>query len=250
MTMRVLVLAEADPAGVMCGWREALRAANSGYALTVAVRQAFGPGARRADWVGTDVLVQTMPNGTRESYLCPRGTEDERSAELKRLVALADMVLLCPGIGVWAEKEAPWAMRPAMDGAAPVPLGDRPVGYVFHGSRFAWANRESYREVYKGCVVGATTLDYVLEMGAEYVPPAMFDVYGVCEERRAADDGVRLFVDGKLIFDEWRDQPPATFVRDVALPAGAHRIVFEFYDNSGGATAKLNWQMLVRNRER
>ena len=65
-----------------------------------------------------------------------------------------------------------------------------------------------------------------------------------------ADDGVRLFVDGKLIFDEWRDQPPATFVRDVALPAGAHRIVFEFYDNSGGATAKLNWQMLVRNRER
>ncbi|MGH9837291.1 MAG: PA14 domain-containing protein [Blastocatellia bacterium] len=58
-----------------------------------------------------------------------------------------------------------------------------------------------------------------------------------------ADDGIRLFVNGRRLIDEWRNQPPATFTAEVMLPAGSHRIVVEYYDHTGGATAKVNWEM-------
>jgi hypothetical protein len=58
-----------------------------------------------------------------------------------------------------------------------------------------------------------------------------------------ADDGVRLFIDGRRVLDEWRHQAPATFTADVMLPAGTHRIVVEYYDRTGGATANVKWEM-------
>ena len=73
---------------------------------------------------------------------------------------------------------------------------------------------------------------------------------GVYRFTATADDGVRLFIDGKRVLDEWRDQPPTSFTRELFLPEGSHRIVMEFYDRAGGATAKLDWVKLVRNRER
>ncbi|MGE0884812.1 MAG: PA14 domain-containing protein [Blastocatellales bacterium] len=63
------------------------------------------------------------------------------------------------------------------------------------------------------------------------------------------DDGVRLFINGKKLIDEWRDQSPTTFAREVILPAGSHRITFEYYDRAGGATAKLSWQKTAQRRE-
>ena len=73
---------------------------------------------------------------------------------------------------------------------------------------------------------------------------------GVYRFTATADDGVRLMVDGKRVIDEWRDQPPTNFTVEVFLPEGSHRVVLEFYDRSGGATAKLDWLKLLRNRER
>ncbi|MEP7340825.1 MAG: PA14 domain-containing protein [Acidobacteriota bacterium] len=64
---------------------------------------------------------------------------------------------------------------------------------------------------------------------------------GVYRFTVTGDDGVRLMVNGKRLIDEWRDQAPATFTREVFLPAGNHRIVLEYYDRTGGATAKLEW---------
>jgi len=56
-----------------------------------------------------------------------------------------------------------------------------------------------------------------------------------------ADDGVRLFVDGKLVIDGWRDQAARTYSADLELSAGTHRIVLEYYEAAGSALAKLNW---------
>ncbi len=61
-----------------------------------------------------------------------------------------------------------------------------------------------------------------------------------------ADDGVRLYVDGKKLIDQWRNQQPATFAAEVVLPAGNHRVVVEYYDHTGGAVVKLNWQLIAR----
>jgi hypothetical protein len=56
-----------------------------------------------------------------------------------------------------------------------------------------------------------------------------------------ADDGVRVFVDGVLLIDQWHDQGPTTYTAPRALTAGAHTVRVEFYENGGGAMAKLTW---------
>lgn len=71
---------------------------------------------------------------------------------------------------------------------------------------------------------------------------------GVYRFTVTGDDGVRLWVNGKKLIDEWRDQPPATFIRELFLPAGNQRIVFEYYDHTGGARAKLAWEKVEVKR--
>lgn len=50
-----------------------------------------------------------------------------------------------------------------------------------------------------------------------------------------ADDGVRLWIDGNLILDEWHSAVPNAYTRDVNLTAGWHSFRIEFYEGSGNA---------------
>jgi PKD repeat protein len=59
----------------------------------------------------------------------------------------------------------------------------------------------------------------------------------------AADDGVRLFVDGQRVIDRWVDQGATTYSANVALGSGSHTVVMEYYENAWDATAHLS----VRN---
>ena len=52
-----------------------------------------------------------------------------------------------------------------------------------------------------------------------------------------ADDGVRLFVDGQLVIDQWRDQPSTTYSVERDMSRGDHAIRIEYYENTGGAVA-------------
>jgi len=58
-----------------------------------------------------------------------------------------------------------------------------------------------------------------------------------------ADDGVRLWVNGQLLIDNWVDQSATTKVSaPVTLVAGTkYDIRMEYYEHGGGATAKLQW---------
>jgi hypothetical protein len=55
------------------------------------------------------------------------------------------------------------------------------------------------------------------------------------------DDGMRVYVDGRLIIDQWRNQPAQTYVADVSLTAGHHLVMVEYYEMTGAAVAKLSW---------
>lgn len=56
------------------------------------------------------------------------------------------------------------------------------------------------------------------------------------------DDGVRLWVNGQLIIDEWVDQGPTEWSGTIALNAQQrYNIRMEYYENGGGATAMLSW---------
>ncbi len=55
-----------------------------------------------------------------------------------------------------------------------------------------------------------------------------------------ADDGVRLYVDGVRVIDQWIDQGPTTYRSTLPLDGGPHRIVMEYYENGAGAVARLS----------
>lgn len=55
------------------------------------------------------------------------------------------------------------------------------------------------------------------------------------------DDGFRLKIDDKIVIESWKGQAPTPYQKRVFLTAGTHRMVAEYYEAWGGATAKLNW---------
>src|SRR5690606_41671999 len=57
-----------------------------------------------------------------------------------------------------------------------------------------------------------------------------------------ADDGVRLWVDGKLIIDNWNAQPEKTNIGKIDLEAGkTYDIKLEYFENAGHASCVMGW---------
>ena len=56
-----------------------------------------------------------------------------------------------------------------------------------------------------------------------------------------SDDGMRVYVDDRLIIDQWHDHPARTYTADVVLTAGHHLVTVEYYENTGYAVAKVTW---------
>ncbi|HYF01501.1 MAG TPA: PA14 domain-containing protein, partial [Planctomycetota bacterium] len=64
------------------------------------------------------------------------------------------------------------------------------------------------------------------------------------------DDGVRLWVNNVLIIDRWVNQAPTTSTGSIALTAGQrYDLRMEYYENGGGAVAKLEWSSPSRTRQ-
>ena len=56
------------------------------------------------------------------------------------------------------------------------------------------------------------------------------------------DDGVRLWVNGQLLVDDWTDHPPTENSGTITLLAGQkYDVKMEYFENGGGAVAKLSW---------
>lgn len=57
-----------------------------------------------------------------------------------------------------------------------------------------------------------------------------------------SDDGVRLWVNGQLLIDNWTDHGPTENTGTIALTAGQKvPIRMEYYERTGGAAASLSW---------
>ncbi|EHK64584.1 putative baseplate assembly protein [Achromobacter arsenitoxydans] len=65
-----------------------------------------------------------------------------------------------------------------------------------------------------------------------------------------ADDGVRLWVDGDLLIDQWREQSPTEYSASVRLTAGRkHDIRIDYYEATGDATISLAWTVPGQARQ-
>jgi chitodextrinase len=65
---------------------------------------------------------------------------------------------------------------------------------------------------------------------------------GTYEFAATADDGIRVWIDGVPLIDSWKDQAPTTYQAARILTAGEHVVKVEYYENGGGAVARVSWQ--------
>ncbi|RIK44385.1 MAG: hypothetical protein DCC55_02790 [Chloroflexi bacterium] len=65
---------------------------------------------------------------------------------------------------------------------------------------------------------------------------------GTYRFRVRVDDGARLWVNNRLLIDEWRNQPERTYTADIQLPGGAVPVRLEYFENRGGALVQLTWE--------
>jgi hypothetical protein len=61
-----------------------------------------------------------------------------------------------------------------------------------------------------------------------------------------SDDGVRLFVDGGTVIDNWSDATNRVLYGTRNLSGGQHRIQTEYYESQGDARIAVGWQQVVR----
>jgi len=60
----------------------------------------------------------------------------------------------------------------------------------------------------------------------------------------SCDDGTRLYLNGKLIIDDWTEHGEKPISAEVKLiPGKEYDIVLEYFDNTLGATARLTWDL-------
>ncbi|MEP6933451.1 MAG: PA14 domain-containing protein, partial [Nitrospirota bacterium] len=79
------------------------------------------------------------------------------------------------------------------------------------------------------------------------VQPRHTDLYTF---HTVSDDGVRLWIDGRLIIDNWTDHSPSENHGQIALSADRwYTLTLEYYEKAGGATVTLSWSSRNQPKE-
>jgi len=80
------------------------------------------------------------------------------------------------------------------------------------------------------------------EFSARWTGKLVPAVSGKYQFGAIADDGVRIYLDGKLIAEDWTDHAPTTVTGEVNLEAGkTYDLKIEYFEDKIGAVAKLAW---------
>jgi len=90
----------------------------------------------------------------------------------------------------------------------------------------------------KSPIAGLSTTNYSVKWTGTLNPPETGSyTFGL-----SSDDGSRLFVNGKQVIDNWRDQASHTETATVDLTAGTPaQIEVDYYQSGGDATVNLGW---------
>jgi glucose/arabinose dehydrogenase len=62
-----------------------------------------------------------------------------------------------------------------------------------------------------------------------------------------SDDGVRVWLDDRLLIDHWVDQPPTTYTATTDIGAGRHTVKVEYYDRTNEALVQVGWALQGAN---
>ena len=78
---------------------------------------------------------------------------------------------------------------------------------------------------------------------------SMHFVEGLYRFHATVDDGMRLYVDGELILDEWKDGAQRESMADLGLARGNHTVEVDYYDRGGAAMVQVWWERIADARE-
>jgi uncharacterized protein YraI len=73
--------------------------------------------------------------------------------------------------------------------------------------------------------------------------PQSFASGGTYRFTATTDDGVRVYVDDRLVIDAWRDQLRTTVTGDITLTAGQHWVRVEYYEAGDQAVIYVSWAL-------
>lgn len=59
------------------------------------------------------------------------------------------------------------------------------------------------------------------------------------------NDGARVWLDGRILIDEWHDGNTREITRDFAMTGGTHELRVEYFDRTGDAVARFRWEQLT-----
>lgn len=138
----------------------------------------------------------------------------------------ANVMPISGDLFVWKRVE----IDPFEEGRRMLVRNDRTVDFCFGGGACdgspdpAWLDSDNFAARWAGKLSVPTTRDWRLR---------------VC-----ANDGVRLYVDGLLAVNQWRDVAAVTcYDYDSLLEAGLHDIQIDYYEKSGSAEISFQWNL-------
>jgi hypothetical protein len=99
---------------------------------------------------------------------------------------------------------------------------------------YDWAAGSPYSVAYGPDVVGN---DY---WSARWHGEFPFDS-GNYTFRAIADDGLRVYLDGLLVLNHWRDGYKDVTNRVIGVGPGRHTVVVEYYERTGNAAVQVWW---------
>jgi hypothetical protein len=67
---------------------------------------------------------------------------------------------------------------------------------------------------------------------------------GLYQMRVRADDGVRVYLNGNRVIDQWHTATGAIYTHDFAIPKGEYRFTVEYYDSGGLGFVEFNLVVL------
>jgi glucose/arabinose dehydrogenase len=128
------------------------------------------------------------------------------------------------------------------------------------GLRGEYYDNENFTNLKLTRTDSSINFDYGLGSPSPLIAPDTFSVRwtGRVEPRytetytfyATSDDGIRVKVNGQQIISRFFDQPPTEAQGTIALQAGQkYDIEIEYYENGGGALAKLEWSSSTQARQ-
>jgi beta-N-acetylglucosaminidase len=110
----------------------------------------------------------------------------------------------------------------------PVIIGGEGALASLNEINFNWGNESPQR------LIGADNFS------GRFTKKLQVDQPGTYQFKLWADDGVRLYVDGKKVIDSWQASGGGLREASVQLSAGNHEVKIEYYEGNGNALLKLD----------